>query len=849
MSKLDRPAWLINNSCSFCKLCRHVRIRPNLHQLIHVPRTYISIANTEAVRAATATLKQDYYTNVSSLTALLQILISGQPQDIQQLAAVQCKNLVPKHWTSVPQGDRPQLRQALLECTLNDDNKLVRHAKAWVVAAIAETDVSEGSWADLPAVLQQAATSQSVKYREVGVFIIFTLLEKLPEVFEDNVHALLALFNNTIKDPESLEVRSNTMQALVEVAISLQIEEDPAAVQTFLGTIPHMVQFLKDCIENDNDEYTSQAFDVLNQLMLCSPVFLNANFKDIIHFMIEVAANTNANEDARVQAISWIEEALSYRKTKFQGLRIGESLTVKALNIVVELDEDADDDDSSPARSALELLAVMARNLNPSQVAVPLLNALGPYVQSNDHKARQAAMLSLAMVVDGNSEFLSTQLQQILPVVFALLEDSNTYVRSATLHCVSNLAESLRFDMSKEHARLVPALIKALTLAKADIQNDPTHKQNIAVMKAGIIAVGPIVESLESTIAAQYLDNLFSNIAPFLEHNDIKIQYAAIMSVGQIAGTVGAAYKPYFDGTMQVLGRYVSQKESEEELTRRGIVCDTLGQVASAVGKEQFQPYLSSLMQASEEALHLDHPKLRETTYMLWGELSKVYAEDFAPYLSGALKGLIECLNQEEKATVIEGGDGTDALAGQEITLGGRKFKVADTDEDDMDDDDEGDVNWADEYETSNAIAEEKEIAIEAMGEIMNHTGVAFLPFIQQAVEAALPLADHGDESVCKAAINTCWRAYINLTKIGEKQGMPKWKPGLPLQVEVSDDLKKLGNLVMTKTLSTLPDEADRYVCTSFLCSTTLMMNTHSLHPAHIDAKIANAMNAISVLT
>jgi len=45
---------------------------------------------------------------------------------------------------------------------------------------------------------------------------------------------------------------------------------------------------------------------------------------------------------------------------------------------------------------------------------------------------------------------------------------------------------------------------------------------------------------------------------------------------------------------------------------------------------------------------------------------------------------------------------------------------------------------------------------------------------------------------------------------MAEGDGMAKWVPGLPLQVEPVDHLKKLGNLVMTATMAVWQDEMDR---------------------------------------
>jgi hypothetical protein len=48
---------------------------------------------------------------------------------------------------------------------------------------------------------------------------------------------------------------------------------------------------------------------------------------------------------------------------------------------------------------------------------------------------------------------------------------------------------------------------------------------------------------------------------------------------------------------------------------------------------------------------------------------------------------------------------------------------------------------------------------------------------------------------------------------------MQKWQPGLPLKVKPSEDLEKLGSVVLTGTLAKWEEEIDRYVCSLFFFS------------------------------
>lgn len=820
--------------------------------------------DTQKVKAATSSLNKNYYTSPQSLTALLHILTSQEEQGLRQLAAVEARKLVDKHWTSIPAGQKPQLRQHLLQSTTSEEKQLARHSKARVIAAIAKVDLPDGEWSDLPGTLQQAATSNDAKHREVAVYIIFTLIETMPDIFQENMTQMLTLFNRTIQDPESVEVRINTMLALSELAMVLDTEEDPKSLKSFQATIPHMVKALQGTIDAGDEEHSMLAFEVFNKLLSYESAFLNVHFGDLLQYFMQVSADTDVDEDVRNQALSFLMQSVRYRKLKVQSLKVGEQMTKMSLQIATELgDMSSEDEDVSPARSALGLLDILSESLPPSQVAVPLLKAIGPYVQNENPDYRRAGILALGMCVEGAPDFIATQLQEILPLVLHLLQDPSVSVRSAALNGVARLADDLAEDMGKEHARLLPALVKNFDLALQGMRNAQAESQeqeeNTNIVKASCMAVDSLIEGLEQKDAAQYVQELVPRFSILFSHPDHKVQMAAVSAVGSIASASEESFKPYFDKTMQSLGQYINIKGSQDELELRGMVTDSLGKIATAVGGEMFQQYVQPLMRSSEEALHLDHPRLKETSYILWSTLARVYEEEFAPFLQGAFQALVACLEQDETDQEVQLGAEASDLVGQEVTVAGRKFKVASPDgvdkedlvKDDQDDDalvnalmeqgdDEDEDDW-DDLGAVTAVSMEKEIAVEVVGDILTHTKSKYLPYMQKTIEITAPLLEHQFEGVRKSAIGTLWRAYACLWGLAEDNGMQKWQPGLPLKVQPTDDLAKLGDVVMKGTLALWEEEVDRYVAGFFnLKNPPSMMRTLSLYPAHSDAT-ANA--------
>lgn len=730
---------------------------------------------------------------------------------------------------------------------MNEDVTLTRHSAARVIAAIATQDFEDGQWADLPAFLVQAATSGNARHREVATYIIWTTLETTGDSFPGEKADLYKLFNTTLQDGESAEVRINTMLALSRLAMLLEPEEDPKELAMFQAAIPTMVQVLKSTVDEGDEDHAMQAFEVFQTLLGCESALLQKHFADLIKFMIELASTKTIEDDYRSQALAFLMQCVRYRKLKVQGLRIGQELTLKALQIVTELgDLSSDDEDVTPARSALGLLDILASSLPPSQVVIPLMNELPKYFNSQNADDRQAGILALGMCVEGAPDFIATQLNEIMPLVLHLLQDSESKVRAAALNGVARLADDLAEDVGKRHAELIPAMMNNYDLAI----NQLNDERSLQIVRGSCHAVDSLIEGLEPEEAAQYVSALVPRFSRLFHHEDLKTKVAAIGAVGSIASASEEAFLPYFQDTMNALQQYVTIKDSQEELELRGVVCDSFGKIASAVGAQHFEPYVRPLMEASDEALHLDHPRLRETSYILWSTMAKVYEEGFEIYLAGAVKGLQDCLDQDEDSELLELGEEASEMLGSEVVVEAGKLKVASASNDDDDDFDDlneaamdADDDW-DDIAGVSAVAMEKEIAAEVFGDIVSHTKSKFMPYLENTVTKLLELVDHSYEGIRKAALGTLWRTYATCWQMAEAQGMAKWTPGLPPAVEAPAELKKLGSLIMTATMATWQDEMDRYVYSFFYFLCRSKMNQSSLIPAHSDAHVAIEANA-----
>jgi importin-4 len=149
---------------------------------------------------------------------------------VRQLAAVELRKRVTSLWIQLPVEERDQIKAKLPDVILAEQQcvffpcltftifellfsrNLVRHSISRVIAVIAFIEVPQNTWPALLPFLQQSCTSQQVVHREVGSYILFTVLESIVTGFQEHLSGLFDLFRGLLVDPESSEVRITTVR-------------------------------------------------------------------------------------------------------------------------------------------------------------------------------------------------------------------------------------------------------------------------------------------------------------------------------------------------------------------------------------------------------------------------------------------------------------------------------------------------------------------------------------------------------------------------------------------------------------------------------------------------------------
>jgi hypothetical protein len=665
------------------------------------------------------------------------------------------------------------------------------------------------------------------------------MLEDDPTHFSDHTHQLLQLFQSRIEDPESKEVRINMVRAIGAILMIIEPEEDPQAVTAIQSLLPPMVNILKATVEAEDEESYKVVFEVFHSLIAYDSALLGAHLRDLLQFMIDLAANQSAEDDARTQALAFLIQAVRYRRMKIQAMKdMASQLMVKAMHIVTELDSD-DEEDMSPARTAISLIDALSNELPPRQVIVPLLEQFSAFATHQNPQFRLAAMLSLGNAAEGAPDFISTQLPPLLPTIINLLCDSEDQVRHAALVGLIHLADEMADEMASHHEQIISAVLKNLEAAS----QGASDKKNVSIIRCACGALDTFGDGIDTKIMAQYGPNLIGPMVRLLEHEDYGVKAAAASAVGAIASSMGKEFNAFFPEVMKSLGKYVMIKDNDEAMDLRSSTCDSLGRIALAVGSEAFQPYVVELMKASEEALSLDNPRLKETSFILWSNLSKVYHEQFDHFLDGVFKGLFASLELEDEEIDLPGIDPSQLGEGS-IVVGGKRVKVKVPDsQDDLDiatgsDDGWDDIEDLDDLGAVTAVALEQEIALDVIGDVISNScnSSNLERYVEKTIETVAPFAEHSYEDCRKTAISTLWRTYARVFQVWEEGAGVKWEPGMPPKHTPPASIISIGQALHKATMGIWTEDSERYVQSSLSCF-PYCDEYFALYPAHSDAK------------
>lgn len=659
---------------------------------------------------------------------------------------------------------------------------LVRNSVARVISEIAEIELPLNTWPALLPFLFNAVQSANAVHRQIAIFIFFTILDTLADESESSgssvdryLPQIMGVFEKTLQDPESLDVRITTVRALGRVANNLETDAvgDLSAMQS---AIPKMIEILHQCLQDTHTDGVRHICEVVEEMCLLeTPVFGN-HLPNVIDFLLVSAANADYEEDMRLACLNAIVWMCSHKRSKIQTLNLARPMIVRLISIATE-EEPEDTDEDSPARLALRVIDELATELPPSHVFPPIYEEMQKYMTNGDAGHRKAALMALGVAAEGCTEFIRPHMNEIWPFIEAGMRDGDVVVRKAACISLGCLCDVLDEECAARHAVLLPMIM--------DLVADPSTQ------RAACTALDGILEVMGDDIS-QYLPAIMDRLASLLESAPVMVKSTIVGAIGSAAHASKQGFLPYFQQTIQRFQPFLLLTEDGEEQDLRGTTTDTIGTIAEAVGKEHFRPFFADAMKITIEALSLESPRLRECSFIFFAVMARTFGEEFAPYLPATVPALINSFKQAEHDPV-PGASGNGVVEG------------ADGDDDDgfVDIDAVNDAFM----NVNSAIAVEKEVAADSLGVVFEHTRQHFIPYMEDAVNELCEMLQHFYQGIRKSAISTLF-TFINTFQ--DLANPPEWKAGAQPPVPLSPPVQALVDKIVPGTLEVWEDEYER---------------------------------------
>ncbi|KAL1006374.1 hypothetical protein UPYG_G00071530, partial [Umbra pygmaea] len=749
------------------------------------------------IQQATAQLKLAFK-DPAIIPALCAVMTGSQNPQIRQSAAVMLRMRVKKHWKKISPDHRESLKAVVLQAIQQEIEHTVRHSLAQLSAVMVKHETPD-RWPALFALINESTKSNNPTDRQVGLLLLSKVVESHPESFQPHYRQLLQLFVTVLQDldnPSALYYCILTLTAMTPYTGSEEMN-------LMRSIIPGLVTALKHLIKADQGQ-ASEAMEVFDELMESEVSIIVPHIADIVHFCLEVSADTTLSDSLRVKALSCIA-GLIRLKSK---VVLKQKLLTPILQTVFPVlsaapppgEEDPEDnengneddtDNESPKHFAAQVIDTMALHMPPEKLFQQLMPLTHACLASQNPYEKKAGLMCLAVLAEGCADHIRTKmLSSMLHTVCLSLSDSNQVVRSAGLFALGQFSEHLQPEVSKYCAELMPLLLGYMSAL---------NQAKIGHVTKAFYALENFMENLGPEIEP-YLPTLMETMLTALNNTEtLKLKELAVSAIGAIANAAKEKLVPYFPSVIESLkGFLVDTGEEMRSLQTQAL--DTLSVLARTIGKETFSPLAAECVQLGLNLTNaIDDPDLRRCTYSLFAAVSTVCPDCLEPHLTPITTIMILSLKSTEGVTTHLEEDKT--------------FVLLDDDDDDDDEDPEGDAILEDEgpvtvgpdiagFSVENAYIDEKEDACDALGEIAFNTGAAFQPFLESSFALVYELRDFPHEDVRRAAFGAMGQFCRAQHKVWQEN---------PTEVN-HQALQKLLGVVLPSFLEAVRTERERQV-------------------------------------
>ncbi|KAI9587679.1 importin-4-like [Glossina fuscipes] len=720
--------------------------------------------------------------NPEALSVLCDLIATHKEPQVRQYAATLLKKSLGKlrNWQMVASEQQQIMKQTLMNALVTEEEKPVRNAIAQCVGVLVrhEADKNDSWMNEVLKFVYSHCSSADPKQSELGSSVFAALADVAPDQFVPYMESVCEMFmaaltateaNGNMASPVILNILSG-MTFLIPFILGHN-----AAEQTYQKAIPLIVKSLRAfAVLPDSYQFVT-AFEILDGMADHTPKLLTNNIKILLDFCLEAAKNSQLDSAVRVKCVAYIGWLVRLKKKIIIKQKLIEPIIQVVFSLMATEPESGDDDEeyflgednSNPMSTATQTMDLMALNVPPEKLIPPLLHLLEPALQGQDPLPRRAAYLSMAVIAEGCSEAICNKyLETMLNIVKVGITDPIPIVRNAAFFALGQFSEHLQPDITNYAPQILPILFEFLQQLCNELRSGGTEPKHIDRM---FYALETFCENLEDALIPHLpllMERLFEAMNP---NNSARVRELALSAISAAANATKENMMPYFQQLIALLQTYLVKTENEDILSLRSQAITTLAAIARTIGKQNFMPLATDTMSFALNLLEeaKDDPDLRRALYNLIASLAEVVNEEMASVYPKFMERLFQSILSTEEVIPEYKEDIVHVHAQDNDESDDREIDIEHSDGED-----DALLDHIAGYSVENSFLDEKEEAILALKEFAEHTGPAFIPYLEQSYQNVYKMIDHPQEDIRKVSIDALTSFIIALYRQKDVQGV-----------------------------------------------------------------------------
>lgn len=750
--------------------------------------------DTSLIKQAEGILK-GYLKHVQCIGGLMVQIQHSTHCQVRQMAAILLRKRINTHWSKLDAQTQKSIKTSLLNCSIQEPERLVRTSLALLVSNVAKHQLPAGQWPELLGFINECTKSPHEAGRELAMNFFYCLTDTVGEHLEPHFPEIKTMFGTALLDAQSIKVRVMAMKAACSLLQYLSAGDE--ALQ-FQELIPSMIEVLKVCLANGDETEAMEFLDIFGDLAESPLPVLSPSLTPLVHALLQTMLNQDLEGSTRDGASFVMTKLLEGKpKTVAKSGLVKDILSV-AMRMIAqddtsaggmhssqfndESDDDDDDecDDSSPTKIAQRILDVMALNLGAKYFDTTMFELTSECMHTSDLSMRKAGTVALGVVAEGCAERLRPRMAEILPFLYQSAQDSHPLLREAACFALGQWSEHLQPDILDHYEQLIPIVFQLLDDATPSVKGTSCY------------VLESLTENMEAEAILPYLEPLMEKLVSLVLTSKPQIQLMAISAIGSTAVGAEEAFEPYFLPTAQMLQPFL-QLTDEKFMSLRGRSIECMGYLAIAVGPEVFQPCFAQAMEYAIAAAEVQDMELCDYVFAFFSNVSKAFEQDFAPYLERVVPLIAGAIQMEDGMQVkVRGGQESSSMANFD-------------DSDDEEDGGGGEGSRGAVISVRTAMLEMKSGAVSAIESIAEHTGPHFEPYIPVCMTILSDMMSYFHADVRAGVISSICQMVI--VSVEARPMTSAWVQGKPRAVEIDPLTQKLLSAVMEAVDMFLADE------------------------------------------